>query len=172
MYYLNCFFIYSILGFVLESFLAWISRSGFKSGILYGPWTPIYGIGVVVILLLSNYFFMNLHMPRWIETIVVFIIVAIFLSCLELIGGVLIEKIFNISFWSYENHKFNIGSYISLEMTFIWGIATVLFIYIVNPLFKKIIELIPNALTIVFLIIMVMDFGITLYNNVHNKMNI
>lgn len=166
MYYLNCFFIYSILGFVLETTFAYITKNNFSSGILYGPWTPIYGIGAVVILLLSNYFFLNLHMPRWKETIIVFFIVAIFLSCLELLGGVLIEKTMHVTFWSYKNHRFNIGSYISLEMTFIWGIATILFIYVIHPLMKSMIKLIPNYITILLVISIFIDFIYTFYNAV------
>ena len=165
MYYFNCFIIYSIFGYFLETIIAIVTKSGFKSGIIYGPWTPIYGIGVVVILLLSHYFFMNLHMPRWIETIIVFFIVSIFLSCLELIGGLLIENMFNTTFWDYSSHKFNIGKYISLEMTLIWGIATVLFIYIINPLLEKLIYKIPLFITIIFGIFMIIDFILTLINH-------
>ncbi len=165
MYYFNCFIIYSIFEYFLETIIAIVTKSGFKSGIMYGPWTPIYGIGVVVILLLSHYFFMNLHMPRWIETIIVFFIVSIFLSCLELIGGLLIENMFNTTFWDYSSHKFNIGKYISLEMTLIWGIATVLFIYIINPLLEKLIYKIPLFITIIFGIFMIIDFILTLINH-------
>lgn len=163
MYYLNCFLIYSIFGYILETSLAYILKNNFESGILYGPWTPIYGIGTVVILLLSNYFFMNLHMPRWLETIIVFFVVAIFLSCLELIGGVLIEKISHLKFWDYSSHRFHIGSYISLEMTAVWGIATVLFIYLINPLLKKLIISIPIFVTIIFSLLMFTDFVVTIY---------
>lgn|SRR5574344_1494334 len=165
MYYLNCFFIYSIFGFLLETFFAYITKSGFKSGILYGPWTPIYGIGTVVILLLSNYFFLNLHMPRWLESIIVFFIVAIFLSCLELLGGVLIEKILHLKFWDYSNHKYHIGSYISIEMTLVWGAATILFIYIINPIVEKLLKSIPQFVTILLIISMIIDFTITIYKS-------
>ena len=165
MYYLNCFFLYSILGFFMETVYAFLIKSNFKSGILFGPWTPIYGIGVVVILLLSNYFFLNLHMPRWLETIIVFFIVAIFLSCLELIGGVLIEKLFHIKFWDYSNHKYHIGSYISLEMTLVWGIASILFIYVINPIFKKMLRNIPIYITICLIIGIFVDFAFTIYLN-------
>lgn len=158
MYYFNCFIIYSIFEYFLETIIAIVTKSGFKSGIMYGPWTPIYGIGVVVILLLSHYFFMNLHMPRWIETIIVFFIISIFLSCLELIGGLLIEKTFNITFWNYSNHTLNIGKYISIEMTLVWGVATVIFIYLINPILENIIKKIPSYVTIFFLIIMFSDF--------------
>ena len=49
MYYLNYFFIFSILGHLLELILIG------KSGILYGLWTPIYGIGVILILMLNKF---------------------------------------------------------------------------------------------------------------------
>lgn len=163
MYYLNCFIIYSLLGYLLETSLAFITKSGFQSGIMNGFWTPIYGIGVVIILLLSHYFFMNLHMPRWIETIIVFFIVSIFLSCLELIGGILIEKTFDISFWNYSNHRLHIGKYISLEMTLVWGIATVLFIYIINPSLENVIKKIPAFITIIIGLLMFVDLIFTFF---------
>ena len=166
MYYLNCFLVYSVLGYILETGLALITKSNFNSGIMYGPWTPIYGIGTVTILLLSHYFFMNLHMPRWIETIVVFIIVGIFLSCLELIGGIIIEKSFNIAFWDYSNHKFHIGNYISIEMTLVWGVATVIFIYLLNPIFEKLIHKIPLPITLIVSITMVLDLVYTFISNI------
>lgn len=157
MVYWNCFFLFSILGFLLETGIAFVTNSHFESGILYGPWAPIYGIGTVVILLLSHYFFMNLHLPRWVETIIVFFIIAIFLSCLELLGGVLIEKIFHTTFWSYDSHRFHIGNYISLEMAFVWGVASILFVYIIYPLFKTFLLHIPAFIPIVLSICMGID---------------
>lgn len=165
MYYLNCFFVYSFLGYIFETSTSLITKSGFKSGIMYGPFTPIYGIGTVIILILSKYFFINLHMPRWIESIIVFFILAIFLSCLELLGGLLIEKIFGIVFWSYKKHKYNIGNYISLEMAFIWGTVSILFIYIINPILKKLILKIPNSITYILLFIFTLDYIITFIKN-------
>ncbi len=149
----------------METSFALITKSGFKSGIMYGPFTPIYGIGTVIILVLSKYFFINLHMPRWIETIIVFFILSIFLSCLELLGGILIEKIFGIIFWSYKNHKYNIGNYISLEMTFIWGVVSILFIYIINPILKKLILKIPYSITYILLFSFILDCITTFIKN-------
>lgn len=153
----------------METIVVLITNSHFKSGFLYGPWTPIYGIGVVIILLLSNYFFLNLHMPRWIETIIVFIILAIFLTCIELLGGILIEKTFNVTFWDYTFKKFNIGKYICLEMTFLWGIATTIFIYLINPLFEKFIKKFPLILTIIISLLMIFDFIYTLFKGIEHK---
>ena len=149
----------------METSLALITKSGFKSGIMYGPFTPIYGVGTVIILVLSKYFFINLHMPRWIETVIVFFILSIFLSCLELLGGILIEKIFGIIFWSYKNHKYNIGNYISLEMTFIWGAVSILFIYVINPILKRLILKIPYSITYILLFVFILDCITTFIKN-------
>ena len=43
MYYINLFFIYSLLGFLFENFLNIITNATFNSGVLYVPWTFIYG---------------------------------------------------------------------------------------------------------------------------------
>ncbi len=51
MYYINYFFMFSILGHFLESFF----YSSGDSGILLGYWTPIYGIGTIIILLINKF---------------------------------------------------------------------------------------------------------------------
>ena len=157
MYYLNCFFVYSIFGHVLETIVALVTHTNFKSGILNGWWTPVYGIGAVTILFVSEYLFKNLHMNRVYETIIVFFVVAIVLSTLEALGGVLIEKIFGEVFWDYSSQKFHIGHYISLEMTLVWGFASVIFIYIINPLLKGFIKKIPIWVTILLVMLFLFD---------------
>ena len=157
MYYINCFFVYSIVGFVLETLVALITKTSFNSGFLYGFWTPVYGFGAVIILLVSEYFFKNLHLNRFLETIIVFVICAIVLSLLEALGGIVLEKIFKKVYWDYSNHRFHIGHYISLEMTVIWGIASVIFIYIINPFLKNIIKKIPFLVTVLLIILFVID---------------
>lgn len=157
MYYLNCFFIYSILGHLMETITALITGNGFKSGFLYGWWTPVYGIGAVTILSVSEYLFKNLHMHRFWETIVMFFVVGIVLSTLEALGGVLIEKIFGIVFWDYSNQKFHIGHYISLEMTLVWGVASVIFVYVIHPLLKGLIKKIPAWVTIILILLFLFD---------------
>lgn len=165
-FYLNCFFVYSILGYLFETIMGIITKTNYKSGFMHGPYAPIYGIGVVVILLLSDYLFKNLHMPRWKETIIVFIVLSIFLTCLEALGGVLIEKTFHVVFWDYTSKRFNIGKYICLEMMLIWGIATTTFIYLINPLFENLIKKIPSFASIIFGILMLFDFIYTLFTGV------
>ncbi len=157
MYYVNCFFVYSFLGYLLETIMSLITKNGFKSGILSFPWTPVYGIGALVILFTSSYLFKNLHMNRVIETIIVFFVAAIVLSFLEALGGVLIEKIFGEVFWDYSSQKYHIGHYISLEVTLVWGTSSIIFIYVIHPLLKNLIKKIPVWITVILIVLFLYD---------------
>ena len=161
MYLLNCFFIYSILGFLLESTFNLIVIHHFKSGILYGPWTPVYGIGAILTIIISNKIFKKLKTTKLKETIIVFLILSVTLTLIEWIGGILIEKIFSITMWNYKKFNFNIGKYISLEMALIWEIISIILIYFIKPLIDKIEKKIPKKLTITLSTLFIIDLIIT-----------
>lgn len=164
MYYLNTFLIYSILGFLLETIRSFFVNSKFTSGILYGPWTPIYGIGIVIVILISNYLFAHLHLSIWIETFITFVIITLILTLLEWIGGILIEKIFHTVFWDYSKEAFSIGKYISLSKSLMWGVGSILFIYVLKPLLEGVIKHIPIPVTIILTLLMLSDFILTFVN--------
>ena len=164
MYYLNTFLIYSILGFLLETIRSFFVNSKFTSGIMYGPWTPIYGLGIVLVILISNYLFSHLHLSRWIETLITFIIITIVLTLLEWIGGVLIEKIFHVVFWDYSKEAFSIGKYISLSKSLIWGVGSIIFIYVLKPLLEGVIKRVPVPVTVILTLLMLSDLILTFVN--------
>ena len=157
MYYLTIFFFYSILGYIMETSLSFLMDDGFTSGILYGPWTPLYGFGALIIIFLSKKLFKNLHMNRIIETIIIFLIVTSILTLIEFISGNLIEKILNMVYWDYSDLLLHFGKYICLPISLIWGTLSIIFIYIINPLFRNIINKIPNYVTIIILICFIID---------------
>lgn len=161
MYYINSFFVYSVLGYFFETIVSKITGNRFESGIMYGPITPIYGIGVVIILIVSKYLFINLHMPRWFETLIVFFSLIIILTLMEFIGGILIEKLFGIVFWDYSHLKWNIGKYISLEISLVWGFLSIFLIYVIKPLLDKFVVKIPSFITYSLIIIFIVDMIFT-----------
>lgn len=155
MYYINYFFIFSIIGHILESIFF------DKSGILFGWWTPVYGLGFVLIICIHN-FIDKLKLNTFLKKIYLFIFSAIILSIIEGLGGYLIEIIFHTTFWDYTKYKFNIGKYVSLEMSLIWGICSLIAIYVIKPLFDKIISKIPKYLTYILIILFILDCFLTL----------
>lgn len=161
MYLLNCFFIYSILGFLLESTFNLIVIHHFKSGILYGPWTPVYGFGAILTIIISKKIFKKLKTTPLRETLITFLILAITLTITEWLGGILIETLFSITMWNYKNFNFNIGKYIILEMTLIWGLISIFLIYFIKPVIDIIEKKIPKSLTYILLILFIIDVIIT-----------
>lgn len=161
MFYINIFLCFSIIGYLFETICSWIFKTGFSSGILYGPWTPLYGFGVLIIMLLSNKIFESLHLNKVVETIIVFVVITIVLTILEWLGGILIEKLFHITFWDYSNYKYHIGKYISLEMSLVWGVGSIILIYLVLPWSLNLIKKIPLLVTIIFSFLFLIDMLVT-----------
>ena len=155
MYYINYFFIFSILGHLLEIILY------NKSGILFGWWTPVYGIGTVIILLIHKCLD-KFKLNKVLKPIVLFLACSIILSIIEAIGGYLIESLFHVTFWDYSSYKFNIGKYAALEMSLIWGLSSILVIYFLKPLIDKIIGKIPKYLTYTLILLFVIDLFLTI----------
>lgn len=46
--------------------------------------------------------------------------------------------------WDYSDQKFNLGGYVCLKTSVLWGICTVLMIYVLNPVFTGLVGLIPK----------------------------
>ena len=161
MYLLNCFFIYSFLGFIIEGIFTLIVSGHFSSGILYGPWTPVYGFGALLTLTISRKIFKNMHQSRFVETLVTFIILMIVLTVIEWLGGILIENLFHETLWNYEDYKYNIGKYISLEMSLVWSIVSIFVIYFIKPIIDKLEKRIPKFITIIITMLFIIDLIIT-----------
>ncbi len=161
MYYINNFFIYSILGYIFESIIYLFCEG--ESGILYGFWTPVYGIGVVTLLLFYQYFKKKNYSKKKI-LFLTFLIGFFILSFLEWIGGYLLEIIFDTVFWDYEGLKFNIGKYIALEIATVWGIASLICIQFIKPLTDKLEAKIPKWLTWILIVLFLIDCIITFFS--------
>lgn len=162
MYYINVFFLFSILGHAIESIFYAIGSG--ESGFLYGFWTPIYGIGTCIIIGCYQFIKDKITKQKWKQTLIIFLIGFFLLTLTELLGGILIEKIFGKVFWDYSNFPLHIGHYISVEMAFIWGIASVFLIYFIKPITDKIVKKIPSFVTWILIILFLIDFLLTLYN--------
>lgn len=168
MYYINCFWFYSCLGFILEHILFLIFGHKGDSGILLGPWTYIYGFAYLVINEIYK-FVDRRKFKLFLRTVVLFIFCFIILSIFELIGGILIEKIFDIVWWDYSKEKFHIGKFICLKVSLFWGLLSIITLYFVKPIIDKIIKKIPKWLGILIISIMLIDFIVSILIHIVNK---
>ncbi len=116
------FCIYSFLGWVLEVvFFALKKGRIVNRGFLNGPVCPVYGFGMVSVLLVSHF-----AMPRDISRanpLLLYLFGVIFATLVELIAGWLLDHLFHARWWDYSREKFNFHGYICLKFSLLWGLA-------------------------------------------------
>jgi uncharacterized membrane protein len=156
MYYINYYFIGSLIGYIIETILKTFFIKNMNNGILYGPWIPVYGFGIVLSIIITNYIF-NLKISKFKKIFISFIILVIFTTLIEEVGGLLIKFVFKKNFWSYKKLLFNIGPYISIEMSLLWGVLSILFILFIKPGYDLFIKKIPKEITYILLGIHLID---------------
>lgn len=157
MYYLNYFFLYSIIGHAFETVFLLLKDVNGKSGYLYGPWTPVYGLGIILIIIISNFVFKNIKKNKIIQSIIIFLWVAIALSIIEWLGGVMIEYFFHFTFWNYSKLPLSIGKYVAVEIAAIWGILSLFFIYILKKPSDKLVGITPKWISYLLVVLFVVD---------------
>lgn len=140
------FIIYSFLGWCLEVVFCSVDTGKFVNrGFLNGPLCPIYGFGGAAVTLLlgpiDNFF-------------VLYVASVILCSLLELVGGFLLKKIFHTSWWDYSDEPLNIGGYICLKFSLLWGVACLVVVRFVHPVFLWLVDAVPFVLGVVLLCVL------------------
>ncbi len=139
--------------FFLFSFIGWCAEVGYASvatkkfvnrGFLFGPYCPIYGFGVGLIYLLSVPFRKNL-LVLWVGSVVV-------TSGIELITGFAMDKLFHNKWWDYSNFPLNIGGYICVPFSLLWGIACMIVVKWIFPFTNGLIDLIPRTIGVILIV--------------------
>ena len=140
--YFLLFMTYSFLGWCMEVGCKLVDEKKFVNrGFLIGPYCPIYGWGVLAIIILLNRY---LDDPT-----VLFVMSIVICSILEYFTSYFMEKIYHARWWDYSQKKFNINGRICLETMLPFGILGTLIMYFVNPIFYGIyINISPMLLNI------------------------
>lgn len=124
------FFIYSFLGWILETIYCIVTLGVFnKRGFLYGPVCPIYGFGAIILILCLNNIKTN--------TIGKFFIGMIAFTIFEYIVSLLLETLFGLRWWDYTNEALNFQGRVSLSFSIAWGIIGVIFVEKIHPFVKS-----------------------------------
>ncbi|EFA90460.1 putative ABC transporter permease [Peptoniphilus lacrimalis] len=136
-----CFFIYSIIGWIWESFLC--SSVELKKlvnrGFFLGPYCPIYGLGATLSYLLL----------RDIGSATLIFILASIVSCtIEYIVGYILEKIFKDRWWNYDNYPFQLHGRVCLYGLVIFGLANVVIVKFSTPFLMFSLSVIKDSILI------------------------
>ena len=149
------FFVYGFLGWRTEVIFAAFKQHRFVNrGFLNGPICPIYGVGVTLVIACLEAFQSNL--------LLLYISSVILVTVLEGVTGWAMDKLFHNKWWDYSKLPFNIGGYVCLLFSLIWGVACVFIVYFVHPLIHQVLSLIPHTAGIALIAIL----GIALLSDI------
>ena len=166
-YYLNKFLIFSLFGHLFETLLFAITQMHNKSGFLYLPWTPFYGVGILIIIFLHDYIF-KLNIKKTFKHILLILSLFFILSSLEYIGGFILECLHGYSLWSYEMVPLHF-KYVSLPTSIVWLVMSYLYLFIIRKYSDRLLKMIPKYLTIILSLIFIVDLVLTLLKLIYIK---
>lgn len=121
----------SMIGWVIEFF--WrrffdkTKRWG-NPGFLSGPWLPVYGFGTLLLFYISNLNISLYFLP---------ILIAIILTSLEYVAGIIFLKVYKIRLWDYTSNRFNVNGLICPFYSFLWMLLGIFFYLIINPVLNN-----------------------------------
>lgn len=120
------FLIYACMGWCLEVAYAALETGKFVNrGFLNGPVCPIYGVGAVTVILCLT--------PLNENVFLLFAGAAILTSVLELLTGFTLDRLFKTRWWDYSDVPFNLGGYICLKFSIVWGLVCIALIRGIHP---------------------------------------
>ncbi len=139
--YFLYFIIYAFLGWTMEVLCKFVEQKKFVNrGFLIGPICPIYGYGVLGIILLIG--------RNVTDILSVFLKSILVCSILEYFTSYLMEKLFKARWWDYSKRKYNINGRICLETMIPFGLLGCFVIYILHPLVVKTVNILNPTLQI------------------------
>ena len=137
LYHILAFFlIYSCLGWCVEVVYAAATTGQLVNrGFLNGPVCPIYGFGMILVL-----FFLT---PLEDNLLLLYLGGVILPSALELVGGWALYKLYRTRWWDYTDKPFNIGGYVCLEFSLMWGLGAMVMVKVIHPTIAALVNIIP-----------------------------
>lgn len=141
-YYLY-FMMYAVFGWAYEVFLeVVIYKWGYiDRGVLFGPYCPVYGFGALAFIFTVGRMLKKKTLKQKLIMIpFVFLSTMAIATLIELITSYLCEWVLGSWPWqTYLDYKYNFQGRIALSPSIRFGIGGVLFLYIMQPLFEKLI---------------------------------
>lgn len=152
------FTIFSFLGWVLEVAFAAVKSGRFVNrGFCNGPVCPIYGAGVAAI-----YAALGGLRERW---LLLFLASVLVTSAIELLTGFLMDKLFHTKWWDYSEKPCNLGGYICLRFSVIWGLLCMGVVKLLFPPIDALYSLLGERAVLiceaVFLAVLLVDAAVS-----------
>ena len=147
------FIVYAVIGWCSEVAYAALDTGKFVNrGFLNGPYCPIYGFGISLVIVVLT--------PLKENLLILYIGSVILTSVIEYITGYLLEKVFHNKWWDYSDKPYNIKGYICLKFSLFWGFACTFIVLILHPIIYGIIKIVSFLIGVIILTVVLVFFAI------------
>jgi len=128
--YLILFLIGSLVGSVWETFWHFLKTGDFesRSGVFYGPFSPLYGFGAMLLAFVLRKVKSKLNM---------FIYASIVGGVFEYVVSFALEKLIGNVYWDYSTYPTNIDGRTTIIYSMFWGILALILMMWVYPFAHK-----------------------------------
>ena len=130
-----------------------------RAGLLYGPFSPIYGFGAVLMTMALNRFYKA-------NPVVIFLVAGLIGAAFEYFVSWFLETAFGIVAWDYTGTFLNINGRTNFMFFCIWGVLGLLWVRYLLPIMLKIVNKIPwnwrYTVTAIAAVLMIADGFLTL----------
>lgn len=153
------FLTYAFLGWCMEVVFCSITEGHVVNrGFLNGPVCPIYGFGMLGILLLLRPL---LAVNDLAHNVALYVCGMVLASAVEYLVGWGMLKLFHARWWDYRDKKCNVNGFICLSISLCWGLGTLVACRILHPLVHTLtISLLPKGIGIWVLAALLILFAI------------
>ena len=150
------FITYSFIGWLWETIYCLVKYRRFVfCGVLLGPYCPVYGFSISVVLLAIDAI-KNLN-----NLFIYYLMIVLIVTVIEYIGSVVLEKLFNMKLWDYSNLPFNFQGRVALPISLFWGIGGLFLVKIINPfvqgILQKLLSITGNIVPLIIFAIFIAD---------------
>jgi uncharacterized membrane protein len=148
----------SVLGTWYEEIMHYINHGFYqnRSGVMYGPFNPLYGVGILLMIVLLN------RVDKWYHCITYGAILG---GTLEYFASLLQEFFTGSVSWDYSSKLTNIDGRTTVLYAFVWGILGLFLAKVFYPLISKGIEQLPVALgkgsTVMVMIMLILNMSLS-----------
>lgn len=154
------FIIGSIFGCYMEQIQYYLLRGIWESraGVIWGPFSEIYGCGAVIVFLLS--YKIGNSSP-----LTIFCMSSLCGSTFEYCASLFQELVFGSVTWNYHNQPLNLGGRTSLKYAIYWGLLGLAFIKWIFPMVNKILENIRGKAALAFTLVLIVFMSLNLLSS-------
>lgn len=156
-----------VLYFIFYSFLGWCMETCYccvrerrlvDRGFLYGPVCPIYGTGVVLMILFFT--------PLKGNLLLFYLTAVVVMTSWEYFVAWLLETTTHVRYWDYSHRRFNLKGRVCLSIALTWGLLSYVVIFWIHPpveqLYHTLSPWLVNTLCVCLLVVLLVDAAFTI----------